>query len=60
MNNQTSPLCFIVIEAAEYSRISRALLYSPVGSRIETVKIGALKIAHAAELERFLDKHQAA
>jgi excisionase family DNA binding protein len=53
--------CFTVSEAAQYLRISRALLYQLIRKgRIRTVKIGARTIVRGAELERFLDQQQAA
>jgi excisionase family DNA binding protein len=53
--------CFTVCEAADYLRISRALLYKLIRQgRIQTVKIGARTIVRGAELERFLDQQQAA
>ena len=53
--------CFTIGEAAEYLRISRALLYQLIRKdRIKTVKIGARTIVRAAELERFLDQQHAA
>jgi excisionase family DNA binding protein len=53
--------CFTVGEAAQYLRISRALLYQLIrNGRIKTVKIGTRTILRGAELERFLDQQQAA
>ena len=53
--------CFTIVEAAQYLRISRALLYQLIRQgRIKTVKIGARTIVRGAELERFLDQQQAA
>jgi excisionase family DNA binding protein len=50
-----------VTEAAHYLRISRALLYTLIrGGRIKTFKIGTRTIVRGAELERFLDRQQAA
>jgi excisionase family DNA binding protein len=47
--------CFTIVEAAQYLRISRALLYQLIRQgRIKTVKIGARTIIRGAELERFL------
>jgi excisionase family DNA binding protein len=47
--------CFTIIEAAQYLRISRALLYKLIqNGRIRTVKVGARTIIRGAELERFL------
>ena len=54
-------LCFTIPEAADYLRISRALLYKLIRQgRIQTVKIGKRTIVRGAELERFLDQQQAA
>jgi excisionase family DNA binding protein len=53
--------CFTVGEAADYLRISRALLYRLIGQgRIKPTKIGKRTIVRAAEIERFLDQQQAA
>lgn len=53
--------CFTICEAADYLRISRALLYKLIHQgRIQTVKIGKRTIIRGAELERFLDQQQAA
>lgn len=52
--------CFTIREAAQYLRISRALLYQLIRKgQIRTVKIGTRTILRGTELERFLD-HQAA
>jgi excisionase family DNA binding protein len=61
MSNEPLPSCFTVSEAAQYLRISRAFFYQLIRSgRIRTVKIGTRTIVRAAELERFLDRQQAA
>lgn len=61
MSIDTSRPCFTVSEAAQYLRISRALLYQLIRKgRIKTVKIGARTIIRGPELERFLDQQQAA
>jgi len=61
MTPEPSPPCFTVTEAAQYLRISRALLYQLIRKgRIKTIKIGARTIVRGAELERFLDQQQAA
>jgi excisionase family DNA binding protein len=61
MNTDSLRPCFTVNEAAQYLRISRALLYQLIRQgRIKTVKIGARTIVRGAELERFLDRQQAA
>lgn len=62
MHTDSTPmLCFTICEAADYLRISRALLYKLIHqARIRTVKVGARTIVRAAELERFLDQQQAA
>ena len=61
MNTDSLRPCFTVGEAAQYLRISRALLYQLIRQgRIKTVKIGARTIVRSAELERFLDQLQAA
>ena len=61
MTPESSRPCFTVGEAAQYLRISRALLYQLIRKgRIKTVKIGARTIVRGAELERFLDQQQAA
>ncbi len=61
MTPEPSRACFTVTEAAEFLRISRALLYQLIRQgRIKTVKIGARTIIRLAELERFLDQQQAA
>ncbi len=61
MNMDSLQPCFTVGEAAQYLRISRALLYQLIRQgRIKTVKIGARTIVRSAELERFLDEQQAA
>lgn len=53
--------CFTISEAAQYLRISRALLYRLIHDRrIKTVKVGARTIIRGTELERFLDQQQAA
>jgi excisionase family DNA binding protein len=53
--------CFTVCEAADYLRISRALVYKLIRQgRIQTVKIGKRTIVRGAELERFLDQQQVA
>jgi len=53
--------CFTIGEAAQYLRISRALLYQLIRQgRIKTIKIGTRTIVRGAELERFLDQQQAA
>jgi len=53
--------CFTIGEAAQYLRISRALLYQLIRQgRIRTIKIGTRTIVRGAELERFLDQQQAA
>jgi len=55
------PPCFTIGEAAQYLRISRALLYQLIRKgRIKTIKIGSRTIVRGAELERFLDQQQAA
>ena len=55
MNTELLRPCFTVGEAAQYLRISRALLYQLIRQgRIKTVKIGARTIVRSAELERFL------
>lgn len=52
--------CFTISEAAQYLRISRALLYQLIRDhRIKTVKIGTRTIIRGAELERFLDQQAA-
>lgn len=52
--------CFTINEAAQYLRISRALLYKLIREgRIQTVKINSRTIVRGAELERFLDQQQA-
>jgi excisionase family DNA binding protein len=61
MSDESRPSCFTVSEAAQYLRISRALLYQLIRSgRIRTVKIGTRTIVRGAELGRFLDQQQAA
>jgi excisionase family DNA binding protein len=61
MSDGSRPPCFTVSEAAQYLRISRALLYQLIRSgRIRTVKIGTRTIVRGAELGRFLDQQQAA
>jgi len=61
MSNEPLPSCFKISEAAQYLRISRALLYQLIRQgRIKTVKIGTRTIIRGAELERFLDQQQAA
>ena len=59
MNTDTPSMpCFTICEAADYLRISRALLYKQIQQgRIKTVKVGARTIVRGAELERFLDQH---
>jgi excisionase family DNA binding protein len=53
--------CFTISEAADYLRISRALLYRLVRQGdIRTTKIGKRTIVRGGELERFLDCQQAA
>jgi len=53
--------CFTINEAAQYLRISRALLYELIrDGRIKTVKINSRTIIRDAELERFLNQQQAA
>jgi excisionase family DNA binding protein len=57
MGNESFHPCFTIGEAAQYLRISRALLYQLIRKgRIKTVKIGARTIVRGAELERFLDQ----
>jgi len=61
MTSDSLSPCFTIGEAAQYLRISRALLYQLIrNGRIRTVKIGTRTIIRGAELERFLDQHQAA
>ncbi len=61
MPNESVQPCFTISEAAQYLRISRALLYQLIrNGRIKTVKIGTRTILRGAELERFLDQQQAA
>ncbi len=61
MSTDAALPCFTVNEAAQYLRISRALLYQLIRQgRIKTIKIGARTIIRGAELERFLDREQAA
>jgi excisionase family DNA binding protein len=51
--------CFTISEAANYLRISRALLYRLISEgQIHTVKIGKRTIVRGPELERFLDEQQ--
>lgn len=53
----TSVACFAIGEAAQYLRVSRALLYKLIQQgRIKTVKVGARTIIRGTELERFLDQ----
>ena len=54
--------CFTISEAAQFLRISKTLLYKLIRrGRIKTVKIGARRrIVRAGELERFLNRQQAA
>lgn len=55
------PPCLSVNEAANYLRVSRALLYKLIhDGRIKTIKIGTRTIIRGAELERFLDQQEAA
>jgi excisionase family DNA binding protein len=61
MNDVSLQPCFTINEAAQYLRISRALLYKLIhDGRIKTVKVGARTIIRGAELERFLEQQQAA
>ena len=61
MGHEPSRPCFTINEAAQYLRISRALLYQLIREgRIKPVKIGTRTIVRGAELERFLDQQQAA
>jgi excisionase family DNA binding protein len=61
MRNDTALPCLTIREAAQYLRISRALLYQLIREgRIKIVKIGTRTIVRGAELERFLDQQQAA
>jgi excisionase family DNA binding protein len=61
MTNEPLPSCLTIREAAQYLRISRAFLYQLIrNGRIKTVKIGTRTIIRGAELEQFLDQHQAA
>jgi excisionase family DNA binding protein len=51
--------CFTVPEAAEYLRISRAMLYKLIHAKqIVPVKIGERTIFRGAELARFLNAAQ--
>jgi excisionase family DNA binding protein len=53
--------CFTVREAAEYLRISRAMLYKLIHAKqIVPVKIGERTIFRGAELARFLNAAEAA
>jgi excisionase family DNA binding protein len=61
MTDFSSRPCFTINEAAQYLRISRALLYKLIHEgRIKTVKINSRTIIRDAELERFLNQQQAA
>lgn len=62
MSKKSSPVaCFSVSGAAQYLGISRTLFYRLIRERrIKTVKIGARTIVRGVELERFLDRQQAA
>jgi excisionase family DNA binding protein len=58
MHTDPTPMpCFTILEAADYLRISRALLYKLIHEgRVKTVKIGKRTIIRGAELERLLDQ----
>lgn len=61
MSDVSPRSCFTVNEAAQYLRVSRALLYKLIrDGRIKTVKVGARTIIRGAKIERFLDQQQAA
>lgn len=56
MSTNNFQQCFTVPEAADYLRISRALVYKLIAAKkLTPIKIGERTIFRGAELERFLD-----